>query len=188
MKLHDAMRPSNKPGINRLTNVTFSSSLRIALQIAIVSLAAYLAGHAFTSLFHGASASIGALWSAISGIVVLQATQRDTWSSAGLRVLGTFIGAAISATYLSVLPFSILGMAVTVFLTVLLCHSARIPDHARLASITVVVIMAAASLNPTLNPLQNAGLRFIESCIGTGIAVLAVLFGSDRQPKTPLQK
>lgn len=155
--------------------MTAPVSLRIALQIALVALAAYLAGYAFTSLFHGASASIGALWAAISGIVVLQATQRDTWSSAGLRVLGTFIGATISAVYLSLLPFSPIGMAATVFATVLLCHAARIPDHARLASITVVVIMAVASLSPTLNPLQNAGLRFIESCIGTAIAVLAIL-------------
>ncbi len=106
---------------------------------------------------------------------VLQATRRATWSSASLRVLGTVIGSIISATYLALLPFSPLGLAVAMFATVLLCHAARIPDHARLASITVAVIMVTASLNPTLDPIQNAALRLSESCIGTVMAVLAVL-------------
>jgi uncharacterized membrane protein YccC len=147
---------------------------RVSVQIALVSFLAYLAGLHFTSLFHGATASIGGLWSAISGIVVLQATRRDTWSSAWLRIVGTAIGSAISAAYLTMLPFSASGMAASTLVTVLLCHGARIPDHARLAAITVSVIMVTASLNPTMNPIQNAALRFSESCIGTAMAVLVV--------------
>jgi uncharacterized membrane protein YccC len=57
-------------------------------------------GFYFTSLFHGASAGIGGLWSLISGIVVLQSTRRNTWSSACLRILGTLVGSIISAAYL----------------------------------------------------------------------------------------
>lgn len=155
--------------------MTVPVGLRMATQITLVALASYWTGTHFTGLFHGDSSIIGGLWSAISGIVVLQATQRDTWSSAWLRILGTFIGAVISAAYLSILPFSPLGMAAAIFITVLICHAARIPDHARLASITVAVIMVVASMSPTLNPLQNAGLRFIESCIGTAMAILAIL-------------
>jgi uncharacterized membrane protein YccC len=34
--------------------------------------------------------------------------------------------------------------------------------------------MVTASLNPTMNPIQNAALRFSESCIGTAMAVLVV--------------
>lgn len=149
---------------------------RIAVQIALVSLASYWAGFHFTHLFHEASASIGGLWSMISGIVVLQATRRETWSSASLRVLGTFIGAVISALYLGVLPFSPWGMALSILATVILCQLFRIPDHARLAAITVAVIMVISSLHPDLNPLQNSALRFSESFLGTAMAVLAILF------------
>ncbi len=151
------------------------NALRMALQIAIVSLAAYFAGRGFTGLFHHASAEIGALWSVISGIVVLQATQRDTLSSAVMRVLGTLIGAIVSGIYLSLLPFSPLGLAVSIFFTVLLCHAARVPDHARLAALTVAVVMISANFNPELGALENASLRFAESVIGTVMAVLAVL-------------
>ena len=106
-----------------------TSAVRIAAQVALVSLFSYLGGFQFTSLFHGASAGMGALWSMISGILVLQATRRGTWSSAWIRVLGTLVGSIVSAVYLSWLPFSALGLAASIFVTVLLCHAARIPDH-----------------------------------------------------------
>jgi uncharacterized membrane protein YccC len=150
-------------------------AFRDSILIGLVALLSYLAGFHFTALFHGASASIGGLWSAISGIVVLQGTRRNTWSSASLRVVGTAIGSAVSAAYLSVISFSAVGMAASMFVTAVVCHGIRIPDHARLAAITVGVIMVTASLNPTLNPIQNAALRFSESCIGTALAVIAVL-------------
>ena len=56
--------------------------ISIAIQNAVVSLAAYLVGYYFTASFHGSSSSIGGLWSLISTIVVLQATTRDAWESA----------------------------------------------------------------------------------------------------------
>jgi hypothetical protein len=55
-----------------------SDALRVAIEIGLVSFVSYLAGFHFTALFHGASAGIGGLWSAICGIVVLQTTRRAT--------------------------------------------------------------------------------------------------------------
>jgi uncharacterized membrane protein YccC len=151
------------------------NAFRIAMQDALVCLLAYLAGFYFTRALYGSEMRIGALWSVISGIVVLQTTRRDTLATAWLRILGTLIGSLISAAYLSFLPFSPIGMAVSIGITILLCHACRVPDHARLAAITVAVIMVVSAAYPGMNPLVNAGLRFGESCIGTAIAVLAVL-------------
>ena len=110
---------------------------------------------------------------------MLQSTRRNTWSSACLRILGTLVGSIISAVYLSRLPFSALGMAACIFATVLLCHTVRIPDHARLAAITVALIMVMSGIHPGLSPVLSAVLRFCESCIGTAVAVLGVLLWSD---------
>jgi uncharacterized membrane protein YccC len=145
-----------------------------AIQIALVSLASYLCAFYFTSLFHRPSAEMGGLWALISGIVVLQSTWRSTLSSAWLRVLGTLIGSIISAVYLSLLPFNPFGMAACIFVTVLICHAAGIPDHARLAALTVALIMVVSSIDSTVSPITNAALRFSESCLGTAMAVLAV--------------
>jgi uncharacterized membrane protein YccC len=148
---------------------------RIAVQNTLVCLFAYLGGYYLTTLLHIPAARLGGLWAMISGIVVLQATRRETWSSAWLRLLGTFIGAAITGIYLLLLPFSPLGMALTIGVTVLLCQLVGIPDHARLAALTVAVIMVISSLHPEINPVVNVLLRFVESCIGTALAVIAVI-------------
>ena len=85
------------------------------------------------------------------------------------------IGAIVSSIYLSFCPSSLIGMAASIGVVVLLCHTVGVPDHARLAALTVAVIMVESAVNPGINPLVNAGLRFGESCIGTVLAVLAVL-------------
>ena len=152
-----------------------AEQLRIPAQIAVAALVAYLLGFSFTSLFPGYLPKIGGLWSAISAIVVTQVSRQEARSSASLRVLGSAIGAVTSAVYLSLLPFHPVGMALAIFATVVICTALNIPSHARLAAITVLVVMVTASLDPALNPLLNALLRFVESCIGTAVALLGVL-------------
>jgi uncharacterized membrane protein YgaE (UPF0421/DUF939 family) len=87
--------------------------------------------------------------------------------------LGSAIGAGTSAIYLTLLPFHPLGMAVVIFATIALCAAIKVPSHGRLAAITVIVVMVTGSLDPKLSPGLNALLRLAESCIGTGVAVLA---------------
>jgi len=162
-----------------------ADQLRVAAQIALAALVAYGIGASFTSLFPGYLPRIGGLWSAISAIVVTQVSRTDTRSSASLRVLGSAIGALTSAVYLSFLPFHPVGMAIAVFATVVLCTAVQVPSHGRLAAITVIVVMVTASLDPRLNPLVNALLRFLESCIGTGVAVVLVrLWPQPDRPET----
>lgn len=149
--------------------------ISIAVQNALVAFVAYLVGYYFTGLFHVRSSTIGGLWSLIAAIVVLQATTRNTWKSAMSRVLGTLIGSMLGGFYLYFFLFSPIGMAVSIGFTVLLCQALNVPDHGRLAAITVALIMVLSSGNPELPPFTNAALRFVESAIGAGIAVLAVL-------------
>ena len=75
--------------------------LLISVQIALVALLAYWLGFRFTALFPGYFPKIGGLWSAISAVIVVQVSKKDTADSAWLRLIGTALGAAISALYLS---------------------------------------------------------------------------------------
>ena len=150
--------------------------VHIAIQYALVSLIAYLAAFYATVLMQGTAdlASIGALWAMISGIVVMQETRKSTLDSAWLRILGSLAGAIISAGYLLVFPFNPVGMAILIGITVLICQGIGIPGHARLAALTVAVVMVVSSLNPEISPLVNAGTRFIEVIIGSVVAVAVV--------------
>lgn len=146
-----------------------------ALQLALVVVLAYLIGERFTALFHGASASIGALWCAITGITVLHATRQETWLEGIQQMLGALIGAIISGIYLSFLPFSPVGMAISVAITVLVCQVIGFAHSSKLAATSVVMIMVISYTNPDLNPVLNAALRFCEACIGAAIAMGLVL-------------
>ena len=158
----------------------------VASQIAIVSVAAYLAGSATTLLYHHTSSAIGGLWAMISGVVVLQATRSETVASAWIRVRGTLIGALVAAAYLTFFHFTPLGMGLSIFITVLLCHAVGLPDHARLAAITVALIMVMSATSAELTPLGNAALRFGESCLGAAIALIVSLAWPWRQKKAAL--
>lgn len=80
--------------------------------------------------------------------------------------LWSAIGAVTSAVYLSFLPFRPVGMALAIFVTVLLCLVVKIPGH--------------ASLDPRLNPGLNALLRLAELCIGTAMAIMVSLLWPER--------
>lgn len=155
--------------------MTRTERLRIPAQVALAALLAYGIGFSFTSLFPGYLPKIGALWSAISAIVVTQISREETTASASLRIQGSAIGAATSALYLALMPFHPLGMALVIAVTGVICAALNRAAYIRLAAITVIVVMVTASLNPALNPGLNALLRFVESCIGTGVAVLEVV-------------
>lgn len=146
-----------------------------ALQFAVVSVSAYLLGLGMGWLAGTPSERLGAMWAAISGIVVLQDTLRDTWAATRARVFGTFIGALLAAVFLILLPVTPWGLALCVGLTVLLCRLSGIVDGGRLSSITVVVVMVISSMHPELNPFVNAALRFIEAGCGTGMALAVAL-------------
>lgn len=43
------------------------------------------------------------------------------------------------------------------------------------SAISAIVVMITGSLDPKLSPVLNALLRFAESCIGTGVAVIGLV-------------
>jgi len=149
-------------------------TLIIALEGVLITLLGYFLGSRFTAIFHGASAQVGGVWSAISGLVVLQSTIRETLKSSLLRTIGTLIGALVCAVYLSVFSFSLLGVALCTGLTLSICYLLDIFEYARLAAATVVIIAAIGQSTPGVSPFLNAFLRFSESTIGVGVCILSV--------------
>lgn len=159
-------------------NPGMSVHLGAAAQYLLTSLVSALLGLWLSRWLHSPSAPIGALWAAISAMMVLQTTVADTWQSTRGQVLGILVGALIAACYLLLWPFNVFGMALCIGATVLVCRLWRFADNGRLAAVTVAVIMVISSLHPGLNPFANAGLRFLEACVGAGSALL-VMHGWD---------
>jgi len=146
------------------------------LRAAAVATLAYAVAFGFTSLIHPESAQFGAMWAAVSGLAVLQDDPAVGRDGTVLRLGGTLIGAAVSALYLTLWPFSPLGLGLAAGVGMAIGAACRLSDGGRLAAITVAVIMILSVINPGLPPLGNAVLRTIEAGVGSGIA-LAVAWG-----------
>lgn len=149
-------------------------TLIIGFEGLFITLLGFYLGSRFTAVFHGASSQIGGVWSAISGLVVLQSTIRETLKSSLLRTIGTAIGAVICALYLWLFGFSLLGMAFCAGLTLAVCYMLDIFEYARLAAATVVIIAAVSVGSPEISPFLDAFLRFSEATIGVGVCILCV--------------
>ena len=146
----------------------------VGLEGVIITLFGYYLGSRFTSIFSGPSAQLGGIWSAISGLVVLQSTIRETVKSSLLRTIGTAIGALICALYLFLFGYSMLGMAFCAGLTLAVCYLLDIFEYARLAAATVVIIAVVHSQSPDVPPFLDAFLRFSEATIGVGVCIVCV--------------
>ena len=157
-------------------------TLRFAIRRFITCLLAFYGGYYLNIPLMGETSYIGGLWAMISVLIVLQPNRKDAWQTALLRMMGTFIGAAAAALYLTFLPFHPIGMCVTISVTVLICGGFGVPNYARLACITIAIMMISSKIDPEISPHMNAILRFLESAIGTCIAVLATEIWPEEDP------
>ncbi len=147
----------------------------LLLQNIVIVMGAFLAAFHFTTLFDEPTSLVGALWAVISAIMVLETTPAETFHAAKHRLTGSFLGALVSGIYLFFFPFTFFGFIAAIASGVLLCLLAGLPQSVKLTCITISVVMIVSANAKTLHPFTNAGLRFAESAIGTGVAVLVVL-------------
>ncbi len=132
---------------------------------------AFQAGFYFTTLFHEPTSLVGGLWAVISAIIILEVTDAETYNSAKNRIIGTFIGAVVSGTYLFFFSFTFFGYLVAIVVGVLVCIIFGVPQSVKLSGITISVVMIVSTIAKDLHPFINAGLRFVESAIGMGVAI-----------------
>lgn len=162
--------------ISRLRFAITSAVARIHPFVLIVScvgiVLAYYVGIYATGQIHAASRWMGAMLSCTSVVTVLQLpSYHDSLRPSLLRVLGTFLGALIAYIYLKMLPFSVVGMLLTIFLLEALCMMLNIYNNGRIATITLLIIMLVSQMSPEADPATNCMLRFFESAVGVGVGV-----------------
>ena len=133
---------------------------------------AYLTGIYATGSIHSASRWMGAMLSCTSLITVMQMpSYKESLRPSVMRVVGTFLGALIAYVYLRMLPFSVMGMLLTVFMLEALCQILNIYNNGRIATITLVIIMLVSQMSPQSDPIVNCSLRFFESAVGVGVGL-----------------
>lgn len=162
--------------ILRLRTTITSAVARIDPVTILIScvgiLIAYYVGIYATRHIHSDTRWMGAMLSCTAVVTVLQIpTYKEALRPAWLRVFGTFLGALIAYIYLKLLPFSVVGMLVTVFILEALCMLLDIYNNGRIATITLVIIMLVSQMPGEIPPAANSLLRFFESAVGVGVGV-----------------
>jgi len=187
------MENLRQPFLSRIRRTLREAVGRMHPSVSFVScvgiLLAYLTGVHITGPLHEASRWMGAMLACTSLVVVLQShSYKDSLRAGWMRVFGTFLGALVAYLYLIVLPFSIVGMLVSVFVLEMLCMLFGIYQNNRIATITLLIILLVSQQSPHVPPAMNCLLRFVESAVGVsvGVALLWVLERWNRwlQPRT----
>lgn len=132
-------------------------------------LLAYLVGAYLTGHFHHESRYFGAMLACMAAIIVLQDDIKSTLHQSWLRILSTFIGSIFAVIYLSIYPFSVVGLIICTFILAVLCMLLNIPDNGRVSIMTLIIILFISKLTPEIKPVVNGLLRFIEAAVGSGI-------------------
>ena len=162
--------------INRLYGVASRAISRIntvtILLTCVGVLISYYLGIYLTGHIHSASRWLGAALSCTSFVFIMQMPNyKATLRPAFMRIVGTFIGVVIAYIYLRLLPFSVVGMLLTIFTLEALCMLLGIYNDSRIATITLVIIMLVSQMFPDENPIVNCLLRFFESAVGVGVGL-----------------
>lgn len=147
-------------------------SLIIALKSAIVVLVCYQIGYEFSKAYGYHLSQVAGLWCAISGILVLQVLIKESLSAGGLRVLGSLIGSITAYIFASLLGYSLTSLATCLFFTVILVSLLNIKPSFRLACLTAAIVIVIGMVTPQLHPFANSFSRFIESTLGSVIAII----------------
>jgi len=103
-------------------------------------------------------------WGSISAIIVLQSNVGSTVSAARDRILGTLIGAGLGFAFslFGTLPWNYI---LAVMATVILCGLSGMRNSARLAGVTITIVML----------VQNSGSRWTLALTRVGEVVLGIV-------------
>ena len=162
--------------MKNLMNIKSASSVLIQTLLAVMF--SFLGTFYFTTIFHEPTSMVGALWAVISTIIVLENTNTETFNSAKKRLIGSFIGAFISAIYLFFFHFTLFGFIIAIGIGIILCILLNIAQSIKLTTITISIVILVSTVAQDLNPFSNAILRFVESAIGIGVAITIAMTAS----------
>jgi|GEM_PF-2317915 uncharacterized membrane protein YgaE (UPF0421/DUF939 family) len=118
--------------------------------------------------------AINGLWAAISAALVIQDKEREAFLAACFRVSGVFIGCVLVGAFVSAFSYTLLALGFAVFCTTIFFALIRRLETIRVACVTVIVVFAVGSIHPEMSIWYNVLARFVESCVGIGVGLIAV--------------
>lgn len=163
-----------KKRLSRLSRILNPGLLIHAVKTALAALAALAAVNIF-NLEQG-------YWAVITAIIVMQANLGGSLRAGWSRLLGTAVGAVVSAGLVWFMGGGPLALTLGVFLTILICSATPLlKESSRIAGITAAIVILVKHGD---NPFHVGAVRFSEIALGIVVALAVSLLILPRRSKT----
>ncbi|WP_075882617.1 FUSC family protein [Candidatus Protochlamydia sp. W-9] len=163
-------------------------NFKLSFKISLAALTSLYVCHELDRYIKHPDIFTSGLWCVIASIFASLPTLGGTYKAIWNRFLGVLVGSAIGAFFASqwgAHPF-VLGMAV--FTTAIISFLCGLKESYRMACLSVAVIIVPWGMHPTLSPWAYAFYRFLDTCIGLGVAVFIAKAVWPSQAFTVMQK
>jgi uncharacterized membrane protein YgaE (UPF0421/DUF939 family) len=149
-----------------------------ALNMAVACLIAYwIMTHVLSRFVGGPSDFLGGMWAVVAAVFVFRETRLRTLSAGIARLVATCVSFALCLLYLSLFPFTPVGMAALIGIgTVIMALLGRRDDIVT-AGITTAVVMVVAAMSPE-DAWHQPLLRLADTVVGISVGVVCKWLGS----------
>jgi uncharacterized membrane protein YgaE (UPF0421/DUF939 family) len=165
--------------LHEVKTAGFSSwDVGYALSMAIACLIAYwVMTHALSRLVDKPSDLLGGMWAVAATVFVYRETRQRSLSAGIARLTATCVSFALCLLYLSLFPFTPVGMAALIGIGTLLMAILGRRDDIVTTGITTAVVMVVAALSP-VDAWHQPLLRLVDTFVGIAVGVICKWVGS----------
>ena len=165
MRLHEDIMPEAKDA--KLSPWDFV----YALDMAIACLVSYWAmTYILARIVDGPSDFLGGMWAVAATVFVFRESHARSLSAGIARLIATCVSFALCLLYLSLFPFTPVGMAALIAIGTMVMASLGRRDDIVTVGITTAVVMVVAAMSPS-DAWQQPLLRLVDTIVGIAVGV-----------------
>ena len=149
-----------------------------ALNMAIACLITYwIMTHILFRFVDESSDFLGGMWAVVATVFVFRETRLGSLSAGIARLIATCVSFALCLLYLSLFPFTPVGMAALIAIGTLVIALLGRREDIVTVGITTAVVMVVAAMSP-VEAWQQPLLRLADTVVGIGVGVVCQWTGS----------
>ena len=149
-----------------------------AVDMAIACLISYwLITYVLSRVVDRPSDLLGGMWAVVATVFVFRETRVRSLSAGMARLFATCVSFALCLSYLWILPFTPVGMAVLIGLGTVVMTLLGRRDDIVTTGITTTVVMVVAAMSPQ-DAWHQPLLRLVDTIVGIGVGVACKWIGS----------
>jgi uncharacterized membrane protein YccC len=149
-----------------------------ALNMAVACLITYwIMTHSLSRFVDESSDFLGGMWAVVATVFVFRETRLQSVSAGIARLIATCVSFALCLLYLSLFPFTPVGMAALIAIGTLVIALLGRRDDIVTVGITTAVVMVVAAMSPA-DAWQQPLLRLADTVVGITVGVACKWVGS----------